>query len=74
MRSSGSRRFATAVTGTTTEPVPFAPATATVTLFEPGAMIHSGARYHPPLPAADFAMSGGGVPAVASKRFTTAVT
>ncbi len=73
-RWSGSRRVGTAATGTTAVPDPLAPLTATVTLFEPGAMIQSLVAYHPSLPATGLATSGGGVAALASYRFTMAVT
>ena len=64
----------TAETGTITVPAPCAPFTATVTLFEPGAMIQSRVEYQPSAPATGFATSGGGAPALASYMFTIAVT
>ena len=48
---------------------PCAPLTATVTLFEPGAMIQSRVEYQPSAPTGR-ATSGGGAPAVASYMFT----
>ena len=47
---SGRRRLGTAATGTTAEPLPSAPLTATVTLFEPGAMIQRRVAYQPAAP------------------------
>jgi hypothetical protein len=63
-RSSGRRRLGTAATGTTAEPLPIGPRTATVTLFEPGAMIQAGWHTSPRRPP-----PGGPRPAGACPRW-----
>jgi len=68
--ASGRRPVATAMTGTSTTPVPSEPSTVTRTLYEPSRINHRAALYSVASPGTRWATSGGGGAAVMGSQYT----